>query len=184
MLLADRLLAIANALDEAEIDHAFGGAIALAYWTREPRGTRDIDINVFVRPESSERVLGALPRGVKHDAGSEAAIRRDGQTRLWWEETPVDLFFSNLPIHDVAARKRQRVPFEGQEIFVLGPLELALFKAMFDRTRDWADIEEMLAAKAFDPDELTELVRDHVGASDPRLDRLARAVEQADDPRD
>lgn len=29
---------------------------------------------------------------------------------------------------------------------VLGPTELATFKAMSDRTRDWADIEAMLVA--------------------------------------
>ena len=39
------------------------------------------------------------------------------------------------------------------EIPVLGPVELAVFKAMFDRTRDWADIEAMLSAQTLDVDE-------------------------------
>lgn len=179
MNLAQRLLAVHNALDVADIEHAVGGAIALAYWTEEPRGTRDIDINVFVDPGQAHQVLEALPEGVAHDDQSITTIKRDGQVRLWWEETPLDLFFSNLPIHDEAAQHRKHVPFEGQSIPVLGPLELALFKAMFDRTRDWADIEEMLAARSFDPAALEELIVEHAGDADSRLERLRTAASRA-----
>jgi hypothetical protein len=174
--LAERLLAIHEALDQAGVEHAFGGAIALAYWTEEPRGTRDIDINVFVAPENCEAVLDRLPVGVSYDERTVAAIVRDGQARLLWGATPVDLFFSSLPIHDEAERHRRMVNFEGERIPILGPLELALFKALFDRTRDWADIEEMLAARSLDPDELRRLIGDHVGAGDARLTRLDEAL--------
>lgn len=172
MTLAERLLAIHAGLDGAGIDHAFGGAIALAYWTLEPRGTRDIDVNLFVRPDECEGALAALPAGVEYDEADVAQINRDGQTRLWWDDTPVDLFFSNLPIHQEAARHRQRVPFEDEEIPVLGPVELAVFKAMFDRTRDWGDIEEMLAAESVDADVLRECLVELVGEDDERLARL------------
>ena len=67
MTLAERLLAIHASLSEAAIQHAFGGAIALAYWTQEPRGTRDIDVNVFAPQDECERVLAALPDGVSYD---------------------------------------------------------------------------------------------------------------------
>lgn len=56
-LLAQRLLAVHDALDAAELPHAFGGAIALAYCTEEPRGTRDLDVNVFVDPTRARRSL-------------------------------------------------------------------------------------------------------------------------------
>lgn len=179
MILAERLHAIHEALDRGGVEHAFGGAIALAFWTEEPRGTRDIDINVFVAPEDCEAVLRRLPAGVSYDERTVATIIRDGQVRLLWGETPVDLFFSSLPIHDQAARHRRMVVFEGEEIPILGPLELALFKAMFDRTRDWADIEEMLAARSFDPDELRGLIGDHAGVADARLTRLDEALVRA-----
>lgn len=181
MNLATRLLAIHESLKASDVEYAIGGAIALAYWTQEPRGTRDIDINIFAPPETCEAVLHQLPRGVKYDDASIEAIRRDGQVRLWWDDTPVDLFFSNLPIHDAAARHRHRVPFEETTIPVLGPLELAFFKAMFDRTRDWADIEEMLSARSFDPERLVNLLRDHVGDDDPRIARLDEAVARANE---
>lgn len=179
MRLADRLLAIHGSLEASGVEHAFGGAIALAYWTLEPRGTRDIDVNVFARPEECESVLGSLPDGVAYSAEDVEAIRRNGQVRLWWDSTPVDLFFDNLAIHGVARRNRRRVSFEGTEIPILGPSELALFKAMFDRTRDWADIEAMLEAETLDADLLRERLADLAGEDGPRLERLGAALERS-----
>jgi len=176
MRLRERLVAIHRTFAGAGIEHAFGGAIALAYWTDEPRGTRDIDVNVFTSPEHCERVLAALPDGVPHDDHDVETIRRDGQVRLKWDDTPVDLFFSNLPIHDEAHRHRRTVPFEGTDIPILGPDELALFKARFDRTRDWADIEAMLTARTLDPDTLRDALIELLGPGDARLGRLDEAL--------
>ncbi len=183
MNLAERLLAIHRGLDTAHVAHAFGGAIALAYWTNDPRGTSDIDVNIFVPSGDCEAALEALPKGVAYDDGSIVAIVRDGQARLWWDGTPIDLFFNNLPIHEEAARHRRRVPFEGAEIPVLGPVELAVFKVMFDRTRDWADIEAMLEAKTLDVDALRERIAELAGADDERLARIDAAVERVDSDR-
>jgi hypothetical protein len=176
MNLADRLLAIHASLSDAEIPHAFGGAIALAYWTEEPRGTRDIDVNLFTPTEDVQRVLDALPDGIEHDETVVAAIRRDGQTRLWWDETPIDVFFSTLPIHDEAARNRREVPFEDTTIPILAPVELAVFKALFDRGRDWGDLEEMLAARSLDADALREHLIELMEPDDGRLRRLDELV--------
>jgi len=181
MNLADRLLAIHAALADAQIPHAFGGAVALAYWVDEPRGTRDIDVNLFLPPAEWERVRAALPDGITADERALAAIRRDGQARLWWEDTPVDVFFSNLPIHDEAARHQREVPFEGVQIPILGPLELAVFKAMFDRGRAWGDIEGMLAAKTLDPDALRDHLVELVGPDDRRPSRLDDALRGAEE---
>jgi hypothetical protein len=180
MSLAEQLLAIHEALDKAAIPHAFGGAIALAYWTQEPRGTRDIDVNVFVPQEQCEPALAALPGGVEYDDETVAKIKADGQARLWWDDTPIDVFFDNLPLHERAARNWRTVTFEGVEIPVLGPSALALFKTMFDRTRDWADIEAMLEASNLDVDELRESLVGLVGAKDGRVARLDETVARLD----
>ena len=176
MTLAERLVALHRALARHRVPHAFGGAIALAYWTLEPRGTRDIDVNAFVPASNAGRVLRALPEGVDRPPGTAEAIERDGQVRLWWEDTPVDLFLDYVPIHEAAARNRRTVPFEGTRIPVLGPTELAVFKAMFDRTRDWADIEAMAAAGTLDAGAVKAALRTLVDAGDPRFDRLDEAV--------
>jgi hypothetical protein len=177
--LAEKLLRIHEGLERSGVEHAFGGAIALAYWTEDPRGTSDIDVNLFTSNREPRAALDALPDGVAYDERSIDAIERDGQIRLFWEDTPIDLFFSNLPIHDEAERHRRQVQFQDVEIPILGPLELALFKVMFDRTRDWADIEAMLEAGSLDVDALRELIASLTGGEDPRFARLDDAVRRA-----
>jgi transcriptional regulator with XRE-family HTH domain len=174
--LAEKLLELHAGFESAGIPHAFGGAIALAYWTLEPRGTRDIDVNLFVPAADSAPALQALPKGVAHDERTAEAIVHDGQVRVWWADTPVDLFFSYEPVHAEAARNRRMVPFEGEEIPILGPVELAVFKAMFNRTRHWADIEAMLAAGNLDADAVRDRLASLVGAGDERITRLDEAL--------
>jgi hypothetical protein len=178
--LAERIAELHVALDRAGVPHAFGGALALAYWIRDPRGTDDIDLNVFVPDDEAAPVLAALPAGVAVPDDAAAVIARDGQMRLWWDDVPVDVFFSNLPVHDDAARHRRTVPLMGDvEIPILAPVELAVFKAMSDRTQDWADIENMIAAETLDLDEVRRVLGTLLPADDPRFARLGEAVRQA-----
>ena len=179
MTLPQRLVELHEALAARRISHAFGGAIALAYWTLDPRGTIDIDVNVFVPPTKAERVLRALPAGISKPDGAAETIARDGQIRLWWDEVPVDLFFDYVPIHSDAARNRRRVPFAGTRIPVLGPTELAVFKVMFDRTQDWADIEAMLAADTLDVEAIRAELATLLDADDERFARLDDAARRA-----
>ena len=173
MTLPERIVSIHRALAKAGLPHAFGGAIALAYATLDPRGTSDVDVNIFAPASQPERALAALPDGIEQPPGTAEVIARDGQTRLWWDETPIDLFFDYIPLHDEAARNRRTVPFEGEQIPILGPIELAVFKVMFDRTRDWADVEAMLEAGTLDVPAVRTAVGRLVDADDPRLTRLA-----------
>ena len=176
-VLADRLLAVHDALDRAEIPHAFGGAIALAYCTQEPRGTRDIDVNVFVGTDDADRVLDALPRGAIVARRERTTARREGQVRIMWDETPLDVFFDTDEFHKEVARAVVDVPFENTTIPVLGCQALIVFKAMFGRSRDWADIEEILDArkKNVGADALGALAG-IMGESDPAVVRLTELL--------
>ena len=180
MTLPERVVALHRALARKRIPHAFGGAIALAYWTLEPRGTRDIDLNLFVPAAECSRALRALPPGVAAPEGTEEAIAAEGQIRLWWDETPLDLFFDYVPIHEDAARNSSSVPFAGTRIPILGPVELAIFKVMFDRTRDWADIEAMISANTLDLEAVRAALATMLEPGDPRFDRLDEAARRAD----
>jgi len=172
-LLAQRLLDVHDALTRAKLPHAFGGAIALAYCTQEPRGTRDLDVNVFVDPTRASEVLAALPDGVAVTDADIQAATREGQVRVWWEDTPVDLFLNLHRFHDEVAAGARLVPFEDRTIPVLGCTALAVFKALFDRTKDWADIEEMTAAGALDLARAEAWLEQLVGADSPVVRRLA-----------
>lgn len=179
MSLQERLLDLHGALESAGIPHAFGGAIALAYWTMDPRGTSDIDVNLFVPAAECSEAVSALPRGIERPEGVEERIARDGQVRLWWDSTPVDLFFDYVAIHADAARHRRLVPFADTTIPVLGPIELVVFKAMFDRTRDWADIEAVMAAGTVDVDAVRAALGTLLDTNDHRFERLDEALRLA-----
>jgi len=50
--------------------------------------------------------------------------------------------------------------------------DLAVFKAFFNRTRDWADLEEMAEIGTLDLDRLIGVLVRYVGATDERIERL------------
>ena len=183
--LAEQIVALDAALDAKSLPHAFGGALALAFHIEEPRATRDIDLNVFVAPARAGEVLAALPNGVAHTEIDVADAERDGQIRVFWDETPVDLFLSTHAFHDVALLRAQRVPFERSTIPILGATELTVFKAFFDRTRDWADIEAMLDARTPDVHAALGWLVDLLGPRDTRVRRLTDLVHRdpAPEPR-
>lgn len=172
--LGELLFAVHDALEQAGVPHAFGGAIALAYCTLDPRGTRDIDVNVFVGPERAREVFAAMPDGIDVSGERLEQLERDGQVRLWSPIAPVDVFLNVLPFHEHVEEHVRQVPFEGRAIPILSCTALVVFKAMFDRTQDWADIEAMVEAQSFDPEEARHWIREMVG-DDRRIDRLAAA---------
>lgn len=169
--LIDQIIAVGESLDRAEIPWALGGALALAYATAEPRGTRDIDVNLFVGSGDAAKAFAALPNGVAFTSADIAEAEQSDQVRLWWESTPIDVFFASDTFHLEVGERCRVVPFEGRRIRVLSAEDLAVFKAMFDRTKDWADIEAMVDSAALDirlaADRLQELLGD-----DPRVGRL------------
>lgn len=141
--LPDKLIAIDGALNSASVPHAFGGAIALAYYA-EPRATIDIDVNVFCGVDDFAEVASALS-AVGVDAMTDAdKLARSGQCRLLCGRSPVDVFFSYDRFHDEMKRDIRRVPFADTMIPILSPDHLLVCKAIFDRAKDWIDIEQML----------------------------------------
>jgi len=171
-ILGEKLLALHRGLDAHGIPHAIGGAIALAYAVNQARATHDIDINVFVSPDQADRVLQALPAGVRVRPADLDVLRRDGQARLWWDDTPVDLFLSTVELHDVAAGRTRVVPFENDTLPVLSATDLAVCKAMYGRTKDWADIEAMRDAASVDAPEALRWINKMLTPEHPNYQRL------------
>lgn len=173
--LFDRVALLASALDGAGIPYAFGGAIAYAYYG-EPRATQDIDINIFTRETEAGPVLEALAAiGVTIDMTRDVAlIRRDGQIRLRWDQIPVDLFFATFEFLDACRDRVRRVPFEGREIPILSPEDLAVCKVAFNREQDWLDLRKMVAIQGerLDAAYIREWLTIILGADDPRTRRF------------
>ena len=170
--LPHKMVEIHHALAGAGIHHAFGGALALAWCTQRARGTIDLDVNVFVRPDQTDRILAALPSAVVAIEADRALLAREGQARLWWDRTPIDVFLSTTDFHDEAADRVRTEPFAGEELPFLACDDLAVFKAFFDRTKDWADLEAMRDAGTLDVATVAGVLVRHLGAGDDRIARL------------
>lgn len=176
--LAEKVLRIEVGLTERRIPHAFGGAVALAYYAT-PRATIDIDVNVFVGIERSEEVLDVLVTlGSEPITPAERArLDRDEQARIHWDATPIDLFFSYDPFHESCMERRRALPFgDGDTIHVLSAEDLVVFKAIFDRAKDRRDIDEVFFAMTGELDTryVARWLRRIVGPEDPRFLRLAQ----------
>lgn len=170
--LPEKMLSIHEHLRRAGIDHAFGGALALAWCTRQARGTIDLDVNVFVGRERADDGLAALPNEVIATAADRRLLFQEGQARLWWGTTPVDVFLNTTEFHDAIATRVRWEPFAGVLLPFLACDDLAVFKAFFNRTRDWADLEAMREAGSLDVIAVAGVLATLLGGDDDRVGRL------------
>lgn len=174
-----RTIDVHQRLLSAGIDNAVGGALALGYHVDEPRATRDIDLNISLPASRALDALNVLPPDVPWDSGTVDLIRRDDQVRLWWPaddgpDIPLDLFFAADQLHDEVRRRAVSVPMLDTTVKVLSATDLTVFKALFDRPKDWLDIQAMLDAhdSSVDLDDVIGWVSSIVGSDDQRIARL------------
>lgn len=174
--IVQKIVALHTAFDTARLPHAFGGALALAWCTRRARGTIDIDVNVFVEADRAADVFDALPAEVRRSTDDLAQCLRDGQVRLWWDATPIDLFTNTTDFHRAAADRAVLHEFASQVVPFLCCSDVAVFKAFFNRSRDWVDLEEMFAAGTLDHDLVLGALVNYLGPNDERVARLRALV--------
>jgi hypothetical protein len=175
--LSSRIVALHEMLDSLRVAHQFGGAIALA-WYRNPRATTDVDVNVTLPPAQAEPLLGALTHlGVSVTAEDRALIARDGQARLDWDGYYLDVFFATLDLHQEMATSVREVAFGPTRIPILSPEHLIVCKAIFDRPKDWVDIEEILAwGTAVDRAIVLRWIEELLGADSAQHARLTELL--------
>jgi hypothetical protein len=174
--LTDKIIALHQALEDADIPHGFGGALALAWCTQRARGTIDIDLNIFIEAEQAPRILDALPDQVTWVKADLDVLAREGQVRVWWDKTPIDLFFNTLPLHKQMARRCRWESFGGTSVPFLSCQDIAVLKVFFDRTKDWADLEAMQSAGTLDLPLVTATIIEYLGVDDERVPKLSALV--------
>ena len=167
----------------AGMDDAIGGALALAYHA-EPRGTVDADVDVAAGHEQAEAVVGLLaPLGWVAERSASEWLPPVAGVRLVRPDSPVrvDLFFSLSDAYDeVFARREWHSPL-GEPLPFLTAEDLTVFKLVFDRPKDWVDIEAMLQAGSLR--DLAYVERKALEMKGPRfwpsLSRLAALAQRA-----
>jgi len=171
--------AVHDGLAGADIGHAFGGAIALAYYVAEPRPTRNIDLDMAVSADRADQVFARLPTGVEYTQADVARARADGQLRLWYgrprDGLPIDVYFPRHRFHGVVGRSAVMRTFavDGCTIPVIAADHLAVFKVLYGRHRDWEDIAAMLSAGSLDPDAVLGWVGRLLGEDHASYGRVA-----------
>jgi len=168
----DAVVELHDSLDAAGIAHGFGGAFALLWCTGEPRTTVDIDLNVFVSPVEAQHVLDALPEEIAASHEEATQLMTAGQCRVLFDGIPVDLFLDTTPFHDDLRLHLKEHQLADRTLPFLGCNDLAVFKAFFNRRKDWADIEEMLRAGRLDVPYVIGLLTEYLGADDERVREL------------
>lgn len=142
----------------------------------EPRATADLDINIFLYPDQKGVVMNILSSIIEIDDRDAVArsIDQSGQTRIRWEDTPVDLFFSSTPFHDSCAQRIRWVDYLTEKIPILSPEDLIIYKIAYDRPQDWLDIGKMFTfcGASLDKDYIRKWICDIFDPDDRRITRL------------
>jgi hypothetical protein len=148
--ISQKLVNIAAKLTEHDIPYAFGGAIAFGYHG-EPRGTIDLDINIFIPPNENRQVINAFNELFPVDDAEALAeqVKNNDQLKTHWGDTRLDLFFlSDTDFHQSMSTRTQEVPFGNTAIRIISVEDLIVCKALFSRPKDWIDISKLCAVKA------------------------------------
>lgn len=170
---AEAGLRIAAALEAAGIAHALGGALALGAHG-VPRGTLDVDVNVFVPPEAYPVVLATLRSiGVEFDEGASLVrAEREGIMVGRWAGIRVDVFVPSIPFSDEAGRTRVHLSDDtGRPVAFLSAEALALFKLLFFRPKDLVDLERLVSVRGarFDREYVRRWLVEMMGEDDERV---------------
>jgi hypothetical protein len=139
-------------LEADGIEYAIGGALALGVWGA-PRGTKDVDLSVFVDERSIERVIDVFERaGVMLDRANVAKdIARTGLFRGLLGRIPVDAFVSNHPHFWEMHRRRRAVNQpDGTPLYFITAEDLCIMKLVYGREKDVIDLERLFAVRTID----------------------------------
>lgn len=143
---------IADLLEARGFPYAIGGALALGV-AGIPRGTLDVDVNVFVDESRVPALIDALRTlGIELDRPAAIArAKRDGMFVGRWDVLRIDVFVPSIPFSDEAARTRVRVTSDdGWSGWFLAPEAIVVFKLLFFRGKDLVDLERLVALRGPD----------------------------------
>lgn len=171
---------VGAALEAAGIDYAIGGALALGVHGAL-RATRDVDVNVFTEPTRLGEVLASLSRaGVAVDAKSAVEeAEREGWFAAWLGAVRIDVFVPSIDFSWEAGHRRVQREFAGTRLWFLSAESLCVFKLLFFRTKDLADLEQLILTTTVDASWVRESVRAMMGEDDPRIAAWDRITAEA-----
>jgi predicted nucleotidyltransferase len=167
-------------LDRAGIQHALCGGIAANLYRTEMRATNDVDL--YIACTSPELV--SLTRLFEREGWrAHPAWRKAELLRLERDERPrVDLLIASTDFERRAVERAVPYSIGGDEIRVLLPEDLIVFKLVAGRARDYEAVAAIVNVSLADLD--TSFIQrslDEFGMADRWLRALEEAEREAED---
>lgn len=143
---------LGDRLEEAGLDYAIGGALALGAWGA-PRLTKDVDLSIFAPVAQFATVSDALERaGMMLDRErAPKDIERIGMFTGRLAGVVVDVFLSSHPHMTEMRRRRQRIDAaDASHLYFISPEDLCVMKLVYGRPKDVGDLERLFAVRQLD----------------------------------
>jgi hypothetical protein len=169
---------LADALEAAGIEYAIGGALALNLYS-VPRATNDVDLALYISGLEAPEAIAAL-RGAGCQFDEQRAMDAlvqgtDFGARC--EGLRVDVFLGSHDLHWSAHERAVRRPLQGRPAWFLTAEDVLLFKVLWDRLIDRADVQRLIAVQGARLD--LDYVRGWLARMFPGGDRRVDQFEQA-----
>lgn len=162
---------VARALEAANVPYAIGGAIALTMHG-VVRATRDVDVNAFCAPDDVPRVIEALSKvGLQVEpARALAEATGEGWFSAWDGPIRIDVFVPSIGFSWEARDTRVQLDFLGHPMWFLSAEALCVFKLLFFRNKDLADLEQLvMASKTLNRAAVRAKIAELMGDDDERV---------------
>ena len=172
---------IAQAIEATGCEYGIGGAIALGYWG-QPRGTLDVDVTLFLpadQPTSCVRLLQSIGCTVQADRAIRS-LTEHGFCQVEFKGLRVDIFLPTVPFYEHARQRRRPVTLGSHSVMIWDAETLCVFKMMFFRRKDLADLEQLLRTQGnqLDRDWVLRQLTEMYGPNDPRISQWQELVRE------
>jgi hypothetical protein len=155
--LVDTILWLEDLFDRIGLRRSYGGAIAYNFYGT-PRLTRDVDVLVLLPDTRIPALVEALAaEGCRREDGPAVPIDprdvladlrgRAHLTSLILRGVRVEIFVPWHPFHHRVLERSPKRELAGREIRIHSAEDLIVFKKVFDRPMDIADIRAMVLAQ-------------------------------------
>ena len=173
---------LAKQLEGAGCDYALGGAVALAYWS-EPRGTVDVDVSLYLSPTDPGETIHVLHEIAAEFSESNVrdSLSKHGFCSILFSGRRLDVFLPIADIYHAARSRRQRISIGDGAAWIWDAETLCVFKMMFFRRKDLADVEGILRMqqRKLDASWVEQRLLELYGKRDPRLNQWQELVDEA-----
>ncbi len=173
---------LAEVLRARSCDYAFGGALALGYWAA-PRGTLDVDVTLFVPGNDLDECVSILQSAhcALQRVDALVSLREHGFCRTTFAGFQLDVFVPTIPFYEMARSRSRLVTLCGQPIVIWDAETLCVFKMMFFRLKDLADVEHIIQVQGMELNRhwVLDQIVEIFGRRDPRVVRWQELVAES-----